>query len=713
MRFHTLLAAGCLLPFAAVALAAEAVSQKFTGRVVSGQGLAIEQAQVTIDRPDQSLFTDSRGEFTVQCELPCTLTVSHPRFVAQALTVSALDDEPRVFTLEAKQEIFEELDVTASRGDGTHFAPLSVASAVVQVADKVAAPSTLTELVEGVAGVAENGQGGLFQVFSIRGVSRHRVLTLVDGLPITSERRAGVSTSFIDPLLIGNVDVLRGPASTYYGSGALGGVVQVFPRSYDGLHVDGGYRGFGDERYLRIGYGERDDAGQGWSVALAHRRVDDDEVADGTPYNFHYQQTSAVFMGDWKARGLDWSVLVIPTLGEDIGKPNTDFPERVTEYPREEHLLVRMEVASPKGWSLAAYAHPNTLRTDVLRVDDRLNVVENESLEFGASWLQSWAATLGSTELNGRWGVDYFARHGVEAEESVLDFESNSSTSTTTLDGRQDEAAVFGSVRWRWGASTWQSGVRFTQRQQGNRGFADEDDGAWSAFVGLVRPLGRGFELTANLGTGLRFATLSERFFTGTTGRGQVIGNPVLDPERAINADLGLRWYGTKTFLSTQVFQLDIDDYIERIDLDDGRRTFVNLGSGTIEGFEIEGFYQWTERWSLQWAGHILQGDDEDGQALADIPADSLRLGTQYDHGAWQGRIQYQLRAAKNDPGSGELPLEQAHVVNASLRYRLSDGLALTLRGRNLLDETYRNSADDKVTVAAGRTVGVSFSWSP
>ena len=39
----------------------------------------------------------------------------------------------------------------------------------------------------GSAGVAENGQGGLFQVFAVRGVSGHRVLTLISVimLPLT------------------------------------------------------------------------------------------------------------------------------------------------------------------------------------------------------------------------------------------------------------------------------------------------------------------------------------------------------------------------------------------------------------------------------------------------------------------------------------------------------------------------------------------------
>ena len=42
------------------------------------------------------------------------------------------------------------------------------------------------------------------------------------------------------------------------------------------------------------------------------------------------------------------------------------------------------------------------------------------------------------------------------------------------------------------------------------------------------------------------------------------LGNPDLEPESSWSTDLGLRWYGEKTFLSGQLFRLDVDDYIER-----------------------------------------------------------------------------------------------------------------------------------------------------
>ena len=72
-----------------------------------------------------------------------------------------------------KQEVYEEIVISADRGGGG-FSPVSVAASVIDPVDSPTLPSTLTALIVEVPGVSENGQGGLFQVYSVRGVSRQR-----------------------------------------------------------------------------------------------------------------------------------------------------------------------------------------------------------------------------------------------------------------------------------------------------------------------------------------------------------------------------------------------------------------------------------------------------------------------------------------------------------------------------------------------------------
>ena len=256
------------------------------------------------------------------------------------------------------------------------------------------------------------------------------------------------------------------------------------------------------------------------------------------------------------------------------------------------------------------------------------------------------------------------------------------------------------------------AGGRLAWQRQQNASEGSTDDEAVTAFAGLVLPVGGGFELAANAGTGLRFPSLSERFFSGTTGRGSVIGNRSLEPERSFNLDLGMRYYGQRLFVAGYLFRNEIDDYIERVEIEPDRLTFVNISSGRIEGIEAEGLLQLTSGWSLMFGGHVMEGRDEDDLPLADVPADRLYAGAGLEKGRWSWRVRWESRAEKDDPGSGEKAVPAADLVSSSVQVGLWPGMKLQLAVRNALDEEYFNSADRKVPLAPGRSLSVSLRWS-
>ncbi len=95
--------------------------------------------------------------------------------------------------------------------------------------DAIAA-SDIRDLLRYEPGVTVEGSGryGLSDI-NIRGINGDRVLILLDGVPVADGFSFGPNLSarrdFIDIDLIKQVDVIRGPASTLYGSDAIGGVV--------------------------------------------------------------------------------------------------------------------------------------------------------------------------------------------------------------------------------------------------------------------------------------------------------------------------------------------------------------------------------------------------------------------------------------------------------------------------------------------------------
>lgn len=695
-----------ILLSASLCLAPSLLAAAVEGRVTTPGGDPVVGARVELVGSQEEAVTDARGHFAFpRAEPPAAVRIQHPRFeVLEAeVTAPGAAGEPPSFTLSPKHEVFDEISVSVTREGGGGFQPVSVPTAVVTPDDKPAPPSTLVELVEGSPGVAENGQSGRFQAYSIRGIAGQRVMTLVAGARIVTERRAGATASFIDPLLLDRAEVVRGPFSSYYGSGALGGLVQVFPRRFESNVVNLGYESEGDQTFQQVGL-----EWGGWSLGLSHRRAEDAETPEGERLFSRFEQWTATAARRWTLDGgATLDLLVLPALGRDIGKPNADFPERTTIYPEEDHLVTRLTLRTAGRWRFDLWTHPNELKTRDVEGDE-VALVDNDAFDYGFNAQKELALASG---LDARVGLDYLGRRGVEATEVTRNVVTGEVATATTLDGSQDELGAYGSLRRSFGRVTVEGGGRVTWIEQTNRGAASTSDSALTAFAGLTAPLAGGFELAANVGSGFRFPGLSERFFTGTTGRGDIVANQDLDPERSLSFDLGLRYFGSRLHLELFAYRNEIDDYIERIRLPSGARTFVNLTSGTIEGLDLSGFYQLADGFRVTWAAQRSRGEDDAGDPLGDIPAARAEAGVRWQRGPWGAAGRYEHRFAKDRIGSGEQQTDAAELLSASVSHRWASGLSLTLTAGNLLDETYLPSADDLSVPAPGRSLGVVVGW--
>jgi len=130
---------------------------------------------------------------------------------------------------------FEQITVTSSRfnSDIDEIAS-SVTVIDTEQMDKMVA-TDIRDLVRFEPGVVVEG-GGRFGLsgFNIRGINADRVLMLLDGAPIADEFSFGPGLSarrdFIDVDMIDRVEIIRGPASTLYGSDAIGGVVSFISK---------------------------------------------------------------------------------------------------------------------------------------------------------------------------------------------------------------------------------------------------------------------------------------------------------------------------------------------------------------------------------------------------------------------------------------------------------------------------------------------------
>ena len=145
---------------------------------------------------------------------------------------------------EAPPDAPETLTVTATRIPTPLGLVPAGATTITRAIIEQRGYTTLTEALASVPGlriVQSGGPGGNASVF-IRGTNSNHVLVLRDGVRINDPSDSGNAFNFgVDTLQdIERIEIVRGPMSGVYGSGAIGGVINLISRQGRGaLHGEG------------------------------------------------------------------------------------------------------------------------------------------------------------------------------------------------------------------------------------------------------------------------------------------------------------------------------------------------------------------------------------------------------------------------------------------------------------------------------------------
>ena len=87
--------------------------------------------------------------------------------------------------------------------------------------------TSLGQALQGEPGLAATSDGSASLNPVVRGLKKESLALMVDGMRLNSAQPYGAIGSFVSLGLAERVEVLRGPASVLYGSGALGGAINV------------------------------------------------------------------------------------------------------------------------------------------------------------------------------------------------------------------------------------------------------------------------------------------------------------------------------------------------------------------------------------------------------------------------------------------------------------------------------------------------------
>jgi vitamin B12 transporter len=198
--------------------------------------------------------------------------------------------------------------------------------------------------------------------------------------------------------------------------------------------------------------------------------------------------------------------------------------------------------------------------------------------------------------------------------------------------------------------------------------------------------------LRGAVATGYRPPSIDE-LFGNYPGTYPFVGNPNLTPEESLSYEIGVQQgFGNGGSLSATLFRVDVRNLIDRVA--DFSTLENELGETVLQGLELAASVPLGARTNLTAAYTLTDAEKADGDRVTRVPRHdlSLSLKTEITDRLHAG-LALQHVADRPDDGFPAVAMDDYTVVNANVRYDITDNLDATFRIENLFDEQYQQVA--------------------
>ena len=202
-----------------------ALAATITGKVINDKNQPIENASIHVHGKNQTIKSNELGEFSIEIDANSQLHISKDNYVDSRITVTESSNNVTVSLLPTSVETVVVYASALHKSSLEMISPVSVLSG-----DELRNKSkpTLGETLKGLPGVNASYFGPVSSSPIIRGLDGPRVKITQNGLDASDASRIGPDhATSSDSLAAEQIEVLRGPSTLLYGSGAIGGVVNV------------------------------------------------------------------------------------------------------------------------------------------------------------------------------------------------------------------------------------------------------------------------------------------------------------------------------------------------------------------------------------------------------------------------------------------------------------------------------------------------------
>ena len=599
---------------------------------------------------------------------------------------------------------------------------------------------TVSDALKKVPGVALVRDGTWETTVSIRGMSRSNIVSLIDNTRIETANDISGALSLININDLERVETLKSSGSVLYGTGALGGVLQLVTKrpsftdqnqvkaewTSSASSVDGGLSHFAsvqsssDQYAMRVSGGYRNAGNTTTPDAVLPNSQYHDfsltgslgiKTVDEQSLFLSYQRSQAENTGIPGGSAFGATAAVRYTLARrelfafeyDIPNISSLLPFITLRMSRQE-IERNVEVLQSPVLTVTPHAvHDATS----IQLESKIIPMTNHLLVLGA---EAWERALDSQREKNNTSAhkiigerpipsSRFFSAGIYAQD---EWTMVPNTVTATLGARYDWIRVSNDKTFN-PEYTIVSGIRTNSTADStvlwNSGSAHDE--SWSANAGLQYAVNSHFDLTFLAATAFRSPSLEERYQFLDLGNGIVqVGNPNLKPERSLCLNIGDRIHTDGINIQMDFFLNYMTNLVSSVPgTFEGRPATINtnIGEARLYGYEISGEGELTS-WSVLKASlAYVRGQDTRNHA------DLQQIAPLNGQVEWSGYVRHvgtlsiscSGDASQKNLASGEIYSSGYAVVDinvVSVPWNIGR-LALTLHSgiQNLLDKAYQN----------------------
>lgn len=510
----------------------------------------------------------------------------------------------------------------------------------------------VAQILKLATGIDSMQNGMVGHTVSIRGMNTNQTLILVDGRRIRTEDTSSTANAYeLDRFnvdTIERIEIVRGPASSLYGSEALGGVINIITRKSSTPQTTVALSSTSQEKAASV----RADFGkQGkWSWTMNARTTDVKENSTGTGTKYATNQ-----YGDRNYFGIDGSMdisdqkkldIYVDVLEENLDskgfKSSMQPGVGVTYAPKKENYdnkrisygVTYHGQDSYGDYELRAYQTDFTKRL-MQRNTDTQQLLSFDDMEFNSRIIDGKRSLqVGENHLltvGGEYRNEIYEGTRIGTSDKSHDVTVEGVTKKSS-ESNMDFAAVYLQDEWLVNDKLL---VIPSIRYDHNNKFGGEV----TAKVGTTYKFNNNYRLKANIGSAYKAPSASELYMSWQHSPSvitvNVTGNPDLQPEKSLNYELSLEGERGKNFGKLTYFRNDVDDLITQTSLGNVGMTYYytykNVAEATIDGVEAEFGRKLSDKWTTKLSYVNLHAVDGNNKRIEGRANDRVTVQLAYD----------------------------------------------------------------------------------